>query len=364
MPASAKVFTRTLNMFDWGVEISGTGGYLPGTKISNQELIDRYELDTTDEWIRENLGIYHRHWAPESVNTSDIAYQAGKEALDNAGIAASQLDRIILCTSTGDYLSPATGPIVQHLLGAECPAEDKSNACAGFIFGLDHGARLIATGLHHVLVIGADIKSRFVAKNDYRFLPIFGDGAGAFVLSRANIGNSSANSTASANSQSEPTLPKSGLLECELWTDGSKARDLYTPAGGSAMAASLQTVNDDLHTLKLGVAGQDIVKDATAIMTKMANKVCAQQGVNPSDVDVFVPHQANFTIIKKVAKALNISSEKVVVTIDFAANTVAGTLPFSFHHALTEGRLRSGMLVLMVTVGAGFSAGAALYRMP
>ena len=183
-----------------GVKFLGTGSFLPGEPITNQELLNKFPIDSTDKWIQENLGIKQRHFAKPSIAASHLGYEAARLAIEKAGIHPKDLDRILFCSSTSDWTSPAAASNVQALLHADCPAEDKQVACSSFIFGLDHGMRLIATGLRYVLVIGADVKSRFTREDDTRLLPIFADGAGAVVLSACK--------------------KEEGLLFCELWTDG------------------------------------------------------------------------------------------------------------------------------------------------
>lgn len=331
-------------MTRWGVRIAGSGGYLPGDPISNAELIKRYGLDSTDQWIRENPGIKNRHFAPEGEAASDLGAKAAKLALTSAGIEARQLDRIIFASSTADWTSPAAASNVQRLIGAICPAEDKQVACASFIFALDHGARLIATGLDYVLIVASEVKSRFVRTDDLRLAPIFADGAGAVVLTRSDYDE--------------------GLLRCELWTDGRMVQNMITPAGGSAMPATHETVDRQLHTTRMNVEGRQIFNDAVREMTELSRLVCRQQGIDPSTVDLLIPHQANLGIMKEVASNLNIEKGKVVETVSETGNIVSATIPYSYYWASTNGMVRPGSLILMVTVGAGYSGGAALYRVP
>ena len=337
-------FTAPHGMRRWGVRVVGTGGHLPGPPITNGEVIDRFGIDTTDSWLRDNVGVVSRHWAPEGTATSDMAVAAAREALAAAAIGPGDLDRIILCSTTGDWTSPATACRVQERLGASCPAEDKQTACSSFLYGLEHGARLVATGLRHVLVIGADCKSRFVGRGDRALLPILADGARAVVLGTHTGGG--------------------GLLECELWSDGRYLTHMYTPAGGSACPASHDTVAAGLHTTRMLVPGRRIVEDAVAAMVGLGRQVCSQSGVDPGDVDVLIPHQANLRIMRRVAQALAIPDERVVVTTHDTGNIVSASVPFGLDRARREGRLRPGALVLMVVAGAGYSGGAALYEVP
>lgn len=329
---------------DWGVIIKGSGRYLPGNPVSNSELIRVSGLSTTEEWISENLGIRQRHWAPEGIATSDIGAEASKLALADAKVDPKELDHILLCTSTSDWTSPAAASNVQRLIGADCPAEDKQTACSSFLFGLDHGARLIATGCDHVLVVGADVKSRFVRRDDLRLFPIFADGAGAVVLSKGKRGE--------------------GLQSSILWTDGSRLEHLLTPAGGSAMPATEETVRLGLHATRMNVDGRMIFDDAVEIMTNLAKKVCEESGLGPEDVDLLVPHQANLKIMKKVASNLGIPESKVTITIDHTGNIVAGTVPYALDFARKQGSVKPGNIILMICAGAGYSAAGAVYREP
>ncbi len=325
-----------------GVRIAGSGMFLPGRPISNDEIIKKSGINTTDAWIRENLGIKSRHFAEEGQGASILGAEAAKLALLDAGISAPDLDRIIFCSSSADWTSPASACNVQKIIGADCPSEDKQNACAGFMYGLEHGARLISSGMKYVLVIGADVKSRFTDPTDLRFLPIFADGAGAFVLTDCS--------------------PDFGILYCRLWSDGAGLRNLYTPAGGSEMPASSETAEKGLHYVKMNVDGRIIFNDAVRVMTELSLQVLSEAGCSAEDVDVFIPHQANLLIMKAVCSNLKIPSEKMIVTLSETANIVTGTLPYSYDSAKRNGKISKGNLVLFVTAGAGYSAGAALYR--
>lgn len=325
-----------------GIRILGTGSYLPGEPITNLQLLENFSIDTTDKWIRENLGIKQRHFAKPNLAASHLGYEAARTAIAKAGIHPKDLDRIIFCSSTADWTSPAAASNVQALLGANCPAEDKQVACSSFIFGLDHATRLIATGLRYVLVIGSDVKSRFTRENDLRLLPIFADGAGAVVLSACE--------------------KNEGFLFCELWTDGTKVNNIITPAGGSAMPASMETVKKNLHTVQMNVDGKQIFNDAIDAMTALSLQVCKEIGIQSSEIDLLIPHQANIGIMKAVADNLNIPLEKTIITITETANIVSATLPYSLDFAYRTNRIQKGMHILLVTAGAGYSAGAAIYK--
>lgn len=338
--------TRRQGMERWGVVMSGTGRALPGDPLTNEDLLERYPLDTTADWIRDHTGIASRHHADVSLATSDIAAEASLQAIADAGIEPTDVGRIILGTTTGDWTSPAAANRVQQLIGAQCPAIDVQTACSSWIFALEQGARLVATGVRNVLVVGADVKSRFVRRTDHRLFPVLADGAGAAVLDVA------------------PPDSDDGILQLELYSDGSMAPNLLTPAGGSAMPASHDSVDGDLHSTRMTIGGQDIKAHAAFMLSAIARQVCDQQGITVDDIDWFVPHQANKAIMEALAEELGVPAHKMVSVIEHTGNIVSATLPYAFDAARRDGRLRPGDLVLMTTGGAGYSAGAALYRMP
>ena len=296
-----------------GVKFLGTGSFLPGEPITNQELLNKFPIDSTDKWIQENLGIKQRHFAKPSIAASHLGYEAARLAIEKAGIHPKDLDRILFCSSTSDWTSPAAASNVQALLHADCPAEDKQVAC-----------------------------SSFTREDDTRLLPIFADGAGAVVLSACK--------------------KEEGLLFCELWTDGTKVNNIITPAGGSAMPASVETVKRNLHSVQMNADGKQIFNDAIDAMTQLSFQVCKEVGLSTSNIDLLIPHQANFGIMKAVANNLNIPLEKVIVTISETANIVSATLPYSLDFAYRSKRIEKGMHILLVTAGAGYSAGAAIYK--
>ncbi|MFZ4519899.1 MAG: 3-oxoacyl-ACP synthase III family protein [Microthrixaceae bacterium] len=331
-----------------GARIAGTGGHLPGRPVGNDEVV-RLLPDgaTTPEWIAEHTGIEQRHWADPGEATSDLAAAAGALALEAAGIDATALDHILLCSTTADWTSPAAASRVQHLLGAHCPAEDKQVACASWLFGLDHAARLCATGARAVLVVGADVKSRFVSNDDHRLRPVMADGAGAVVLVPG------------------PEVDDGdGLRSVHLYSDGSRARNIFTPAGGSAVPASEESVRDGLHYVRMAVPGGTIKADAIAIMSDGVHRVLADTGWTLDDIDLFIGHQANLAILRGLADELGLDMGRFPVTIDRTGNTVAATLPFTLDDAVRSGRVRPGDRVVFTTAGAGYAGGAAAYRVP
>ncbi len=327
-----------------GVRITGSGGYLPGPGIDNDELLASTGLATTADWVREHTGIQRRHYAGPGEATSDLATAAIRLALDDAGLDVGEISRILLCTTTGDWTSPAAANRVQYLLGAQCPVVDVQSACASWIYGLDMGARMVATGLRHVVVAGADVKSRFIRRGDHRLGPVLADGAGAVVL----------------DSHDGP----GGLQQIELYADGSKTGHLITPAGGSALPATHETVERDLHTVELGIPGGVIKQHAVTGMSRLTEQVCAQQGITVSELDWLIPHQANGAILTALTKELGLPPGKVVNTIRHSGNIVAATLPYAYDQVARAGRLRPGDTIAFTTAGAGYSAGAALYEVP
>jgi 3-oxoacyl-[acyl-carrier-protein] synthase-3 len=324
------------------VVIAGTGHYVPAQVWTNDDLVGRFGLDSTDEWIRSHVGVVERRWAADGEATSDLAVEAGRRALEAAGVPPGDLARIVLGTSSGDWPSPATACAVQHRLGARCPAEDKVAACSGFLFGLDHGARLVATGDAPVLIIGADCKSRFIDRSDRRTCPIFADGAGAVVLVASEEAGR-------------------GVLDMELYSDGAGAENVCVPAGGSRLPASEETVRQGLHGTKMK-DGRDVFQNAILGMTLFARAVLDRQGLTAAEVDWMVPHQANRFIIERVAAALGVPLEKTVINIDRYGNTVAATIPIALDELVRSGRVRRGDRILFVCAGAGYTGGALLYR--
>ncbi len=329
-----------------GARILGTGSFLPGPPVTNDDVIAAMGGErTTSEWIETHTGIRSRHWAPAGTATSDLAAQAAARALDAAGMEASELGHILLCSSTPDWTSPAAANRVQDLLGATCPAEDKQVACASWLFGLDHAARLCATGTETVLVVGADTKSRFVGLDDHRLRPVFADGAGAVILGAGDDDGT-------------------GLRTVHLVSDGARALNLYTPAGGSHLPASEQTVLEGLHHVHMEVSGKEIKQHAIGIMSSSIRAVLDEVGWGLDDVDHFIAHQANLAIVKGLTEELGVDMARWPITIDHTGNTISATLPFTLDEIVRDGRVRPGDTIVQTTAGAGYSGGAAAYVVP
>lgn len=324
--------------------VRGTGGAVPDRRLTNARLIAELGLDTTDDWIRAHIGVEARHWISAGEGTSDLAAAAGRRALDAAGLAPTDLARIVVATSSGDWPTPATACAVQAKLGAACPAEDKLAACAGFLFALDHGARLVATGVRPVLVVGADAKSRFLDLRDRLTCSIFGDGAGAAVLDAGADGDAGR-----------------GILDVELWTDGTRAEDIYVPAGGSRMPATADTVARGLHGTRIA-DGRRAFGEAVELQARFSRALLARQGLAVADVAWYLPHQANRRIVESAAAELGVPLERTLQNVDRYGNTVAAGIPLALDELARSGRLADGDLVLLSVVGAGFTGGAALLR--
>jgi len=313
--------------------IVGTGSYLPRKVLTNRDL--ELAVDTTDEWIYTRTGIRQRHIAADGEKTSDLALEASRNALRAAGIGAGDLDLIVMATTTPDMVFPSTACLLQAKLGARnCPAFDVQAVCSGFVYGLSTADGLMRTGQYrNALVIGAEIYSRILDWSDRSTCVLFGDGAGAVVLRRDNT---------------------PGILSTHLHADGSYANLLTVPgtvAGGKVSGRPL-----------LQMDGGGVFKFAVKAMDDLVEETLAANGMQKSDIDWLVPHQANIRIIQASAKKLGLSMEKVVVTVDRHANTSAASIPLALDEAVRDGRIRAGQHVLLEAVGGGFTWGAALVK--
>ncbi|MET0341271.1 MAG: beta-ketoacyl-ACP synthase III [Polyangiales bacterium] len=321
--------------------IAGTGRYAPEKVLTNHDL--ERMVDTSDEWITERTGIRQRHIAAEGETTSDMAAHAARAAISAAGISPTDLDLIIVATITPDAPLPSTAVYVQQKIGArgDCPAFDVAAACAGFIYGMSIADRFIATGgARHVLVIGVELLSRVVNWSDRTTCVLFGDGAGAAVLSRSEDAR--------------------GLLSTHIFADGAQAQALHIPAGGSALPASLATVEAGLHTVHM--TGQDVFKYAVRALSSASLTALEANGVSKEDVRWVVPHQANLRILEAVSKRIGVELERFVLNISRYGNTSSASIPIALDEALRAGTVESGDLVLMCALGAGFAWGSALIR--
>jgi 3-oxoacyl-[acyl-carrier-protein] synthase III len=323
------------------VKISALGTYVPPRLLTNADL--EKMVDTNDQWIVERTGIRERHLADKGVATSDLAVEAAKKTLAERGIAPSDLDAILVATVTPDMFFPATACLVQDKLGAKnvwgC---DISAACSAFVYALQVGTQFVATGAHQkVLVIGADVMSSIIDYKDRATCVIFGDGAGAVLL--------------------EPTQEDSiGFIDFAHEIDGSGGSALYMPGGGSLHPSTHETVDKNMHVVHQD--GAAVFKFAVRKMTELCDQLLKRNNIKGSEIDAFIPHQANKRIITATADRLNMRPESVIINIDRYGNTTAGTIPLAMETARQEGKLKKGSLVLLASVGAGFTLGATLLR--
>ena len=322
-------------------KISALGTYVPPKLLTNQDL--EKMVETSNDWIMERVGIRERHIAEKGVATSDLAVAAAKQALAERNIAASEIDAVIVATVTPDMLFPSTACLVQHKLGAKGMwGFDLSAACSAFLYALQTGAQFIATGAHRkVLVIGADVMSSIIDYTDRATCVIFGDGAGAVILEAAEDDSV-------------------GLIDFIHEVDGSGGCSLYMPGGGSLNPSTHETVDKRMHYVHQD--GQAVFKFAVRKQTELCAKLIERNNVKVCDIAAFIPHQANRRIITASADRLGMSLDKVIINIDRYGNTTAGTIPLAMHSAREEGKLKKGDLVLLASVGAGFTIGAALLR--
>ena len=323
------------------VKISALGTYVPPRLLTNADL--EKMVDTSDQWIVERVGIRERHLADPGVATSDLATEAAKRALATRGIEPSELDAILVATVTPDMFFPATACLVQHKLGAKnvwgC---DISAACSAFPYALQVGAQFVMTGAHKkVLVIGADVMSSIIDYTDRSTCVIFGDGAGAVLLEPAG----------------DDSL---GFIDFIHEVDGSGGCSLYMPGGGSLHPSTHETVDKNMHVVHQD--GGAVFKFAVRKMAQLCEEILKRNNLQGSDIDAFIPHQANKRIITATADRLNLRPENVIINIDRYGNTTAATIPLAMETARQEGKLHKGDLVLLAAAGAGFTVAATLLR--
>ncbi len=322
-------------------KISALGTYVPPRLLTNADL--EKMVDTTNDWIMARVGIRERHLVDKGVATSDLAVEAAKKALAQRGLTPTDIEAIIVGTVTPDMFFPSTACLVQNKLGAKGAwGFDLSGACSAFLYSLQAGAQFIATGAHkRVLVIGSDVMSSIIDYADRATCVIFGDGAGAVIL--------------------EPAEDDSvGLIDFIHEVDGSGAQFLYMPGGGSLNPSTKETVEKKMHYVHQD--GQQVFKFAVRKQTELCLKLLERNGLKGSDIDAFIPHQANLRIISATADRLGLRPEVVIVNIDRYGNTTAGTIPLAMGTAIEEGKLKKGSLVMLASVGAGFTIGATLLR--
>lgn len=310
--------------------ILGTGSYLPMRRMSNDDLSKI--VDTSDEWITSRTGIKARHIAAENEQTSDLAVKAAHAALADAGIVATDIDLIIVATSTPDMTFPATACIVQNKLGiAGCPAFDVQAVCAGFMYAVATANAYIKSGMAtKALIIGAETFSRLLDWNDRRTCVLFGDGAGAVILGTSN--------------------QEGGILHAELRADGAYSHILQTP--GKIAAGQIE------GSPYLYMDGQAVYKFAVKALANIALEVIEKSGLSSSDIDWIIPHQANLRIIESTARHLKVPMDKVIVTLAEQGNTSAASIPLALDQGIKSGRIQRGQTLLLEGIGGGFAWGA------
>ena len=320
--------------------ITGTGSYLPPRRLTNNDLaaeLAQRGLETSDEWIVERTGIRARHFAAPDVASSDLALEASRKAIEAAGLAAQDIDLIIVATSTPDMVFPSTAAILQNKLGITngCPAFDVQAVCSGFVYALTVADSMIQSGAaKRVLVVGSEVFSRILDFHDRTTCVLFGDGAGAVVLEASD----------------EP-----GILATELHADGSHVGILCVPghvSGGNVLGDPV-----------LKMDGQAVFKLAVSVLDKAARSALEKAGLTDADIDWLIPHQANIRIMQSTARKLKLSMDKVVVTVDQHGNTSAASIPLALDHGVRNGQVKKGQTVLLEGVGGGFTWGAVLVKM-
>lgn len=310
----------------------GTGSCLPGKPVSNDELASR-GIDTNDEWIVTRTGIRSRYLAEPGATSSELGLIAAQRALEMAGIAAADIDLIIVATSTPDYIFPSTACLIQGKLGNKgAAAFDVQAVCSGVVYALGIAEKFIRSGSHQrALVIGAEVFSRILDWNDRGTCVLFGDGAGAVVLEASD---------------------KPGILATAMHADGSQVGILNVPG----QVCGGQVTGDPF----LRMDGQAVFKFAVRVLAEIAEEVCTTAGIQTSGVDWLIPHQANIRIIEATGRKLGIDRERVIVTVDRHGNTSAASVPLALDEAVHDGRIKRGQKVLVEGVGGGFTWGAAL----
>jgi 3-oxoacyl-[acyl-carrier-protein] synthase III len=315
----------------------GSGSYLPAQVLTNADLAAR--LDTSDEWIVERTGIRRRHIAAADEFTSDLGVAAARNALESAGMTASEIDLIVVATATPDQTFPACATVIQHKLGIiDCVAFDIAAVCSGFLYALSVADALLTSGAHRTaLVIGAETFSRLLDWEDRGTAVLFGDGAGAVVM-RAETGTG--------------TSADRGILAHRLHSDG-RYNDLLYVDGGPGSTGT---------TGKLRMKGREVFRHAVTNLASVMGETLAAAGLAPGDVDWVVPHQANLRILEATARKLDLPIERVVVTVDRHANTSAASVPLALDTAVRDGRIKTNDLLLLEAMGGGFTWGAAAVR--
>lgn len=329
-------------MGQYQTRIAGTGHFLPEKRLTNHDL--EKMVDTNDQWIRERTGIYARRMAEEGVYTSDLAYEAAKIALQTAGISPRDLDMILVATASPDQPMPNTACVLQSKLGAgNCAALDISAACSGFVYGFSIADQFIRTGaMKNILLVGAEILHRFVNYKDRETCILFGDAAGAVVLTRANEGEDSK------------------VYSSHLHANGEIGDLFVLPAGGTKVPISQKVVDEGLQYVRM--RGREIFKHAVRTMSESCQEALDKNGMKAEDVAWIIPHQANLRIIEAVAKHFEISMDHVIVELEDTGNTSAATIIVAMDRAIRDGRIKRGQNIMLTAFGAGITSGSLFLR--
>ncbi len=322
--------------------VAGIGSYLPEKVLTNQDL--EKLVETSDQWIVERTGIERRHMAAEGQATSDLCLIASQRALKDANLNPEDIDMIIVGTVTGDRQMPSTACYLQSKLGARnVMAFDLNAACSGFIYGVSIADQFIRTGMYkNILVVGAEVLHRFVNYKDRETCILFGDGAGAWVVSRAEA--------------NEPNV----IASTHLHADGDLAELLTLPGGGSIMPQSAHVLENNLQFVQM--KGREIFKNAVRTMALCCKEALAQNNVTPEQIDWIIPHQANKRIIEAVADQFDFPMERVIVYLQETGNTSAASIPLAFDWAVKNGKIKRGQNILLTAFGAGLTSGSILLR--
>lgn len=322
------------------VGITATGQFYPERIVSNHDLAQL--VDTTDEWITSRTGIKERRWVEPGVGSSDLGVEALRMALKNRGMEASELDAIIACTVTPDMSFPCTAALIQTKIGAtKAFGFDLNAACSSFLFGLSTAASMVASGAYkRIAVVGCDVMTSIADKSDRNTIVLFGDGSGAVIVEEVEEGF--------------------GILDFESRIDGSGAPYLCMPAGGSLKPATAETVAAKEHYIRQ--QGQEVYKNAVREMAEVSRLMLDRNAIDPKDLTLFVPHQANNRIMDAAAKRLEIPSERMANNIKLYANTTSATIPTAMHQSLEAGAVKKGDYVVFAAFGAGFTWGGMLLK--
>jgi 3-oxoacyl-[acyl-carrier-protein] synthase III len=322
-------------------KITGVAGYVPPRVMTNFDM--EKITDTTDEWIRTRTGINERHYADPGVASSHLGTEAARKLLAAKGVSPEEIEMIVLATVTPDMFFPSTACLIQDRLGAsKAWGFDVSAACSGFVYALTVGAQFVGAGTHKkVLVIGSDVMTSILDFKDRATCVLFGDGAGAVLVEPA-------------------TSDAEGILDFVNDVDGSGGCHLYMPGGGSLNPSSHETVDKRMHYVHQ--EGAQVFKYAVRRMSELAVEILERNGLKSSDLALVVPHQANLRIIRAMQERLGVDDSKILINIDHFGNTTAATIPLGLMDALEQKRIRKGDLVLLISVGAGYTTGAMLMR--